>query len=182
MRHLIPHCHPRVQMLACFACTLQNVVVIFCLHAHRQPLTVPPDTTHHSMPKLSRACGVWATTGSVTLVYIAHVPPAYFPGTTHHGVQILHTYVQFYRHHTPQCIAKCREVMPWCVVPDKNLKECKLTAWCPVKSRQFADGCKYPHICTQRQVYPFYCEAWCVVSGQKARDTPLYRVGLESAR
>ena len=140
-----------------------------CYILPARPPPAPDRFARHHTPQHAVAKqGLWRLWrfGSVTLVYIAQVPPAYFPGTTHHGVQILHTYVQFYRHHTPQCIAKCREVMSWCVVPDKNLKECKLTVWCRVKSRQFAGGCKYPRICTQRQVYPFYCEAWCLAKKQ----------------
>ena len=38
--------------------------------------TLPPAyTTHHNMPWCSKACGVWATTGSVMLVFIARSPP-----------------------------------------------------------------------------------------------------------
>ena len=59
-------------------CCIQNVGTVR-LHPHRhQPLPVSPDTTHHSMPWSSKACGVWASTGSVMLVFTTH---EYFTGS-----------------------------------------------------------------------------------------------------
>ena len=59
---------------AAFKMWFWHVLHSKCCYVH-QPLPISPDTTHHNMPWSSKACGVWATTGSVMLVFIARTPP-----------------------------------------------------------------------------------------------------------
>ena len=60
-----------------------------------RPLPAPACFTRDHTPRgrlwSSMTCGVWATAGPVMSLHIAHVTPAYFPGTTHHGVCLIGT-------------------------------------------------------------------------------------------